>query len=252
MDDQKLGQLEVLCKQLYESTDAAVRGQAEKALISFTESPDCLQKCQYVLERGTSSYSQLLAASSISKLISRNSGVLTVQQKVDIRNYVLNYLGSRPKLLPFVRQALIQLLARITKLSWFDSQKEEFVFRKITDEIKEFLKGSVEYWIIGVQILSTTVCEMNQASSCRSLTKHRKIASSFRDVALYDIFILSCSLLKEAFEKHINLQEQNQHVLMSELLQLTCNCLTFDFIGTASDESGDELGAVQIPTTWRE
>ena len=50
---QKLGQLEVLCKQLYESTDAAVRGQAEKALISFTESPDCLQKCQYVLERGT-------------------------------------------------------------------------------------------------------------------------------------------------------------------------------------------------------
>ena len=50
---QELGQLEVLCKQLYESTDPAVRGQAEKALISFTESPDCLQKCQYVLERST-------------------------------------------------------------------------------------------------------------------------------------------------------------------------------------------------------
>jgi hypothetical protein len=31
-------------------------------------------------------------------------------------------------------------LARITKLSWFDRQKEEFVFRKMTDEIKEFLK----------------------------------------------------------------------------------------------------------------
>ena len=50
---QELGQLEVLCKQLYESTDPTVRGQAEKALISFTESPDCLQKCQYVLERST-------------------------------------------------------------------------------------------------------------------------------------------------------------------------------------------------------
>ena len=50
---QELGQLEVLCKQLYESTDQAVRSQAEKALISFTESPDCLQKCQYVLERST-------------------------------------------------------------------------------------------------------------------------------------------------------------------------------------------------------
>ncbi|XP_046851290.1 exportin-7-like isoform X2 [Xenia sp. Carnegie-2017] len=249
---QELGQLEAICKQLYESTDPGVRSQAEKTLINFTESPNCLQKCQIVLERSTSSYSQLLASSSLTKLVERNSGVLTVQQKLDIRNYVLNYLGSRPKLVNYVRQALIQLLAKITKLSWFDNQKDEFVFRKITNEIKEFLKGSIEYWIIGVQILSATVSEMNHTSSCHSLTKHRKIASSFRDVALYDIFILSCSLLKEAYEKHINLQDQNQHVLMSELLQLTCNCLTFDFIGTASDESADELGAVQVPTTWRE
>jgi hypothetical protein len=50
---QELGQLEVLCKQLYESTDPTIRSQAEKALITFTESPDCLQKCQYVLERST-------------------------------------------------------------------------------------------------------------------------------------------------------------------------------------------------------
>ena len=50
---QELSQLEILCKQLYESADAGIRGQAEKALVSFTESPDCLQKCQYVLERGT-------------------------------------------------------------------------------------------------------------------------------------------------------------------------------------------------------
>lgn len=57
---QELGQLEVLCKQLYESTDPTVRSQAEKALISFTESPDCLQKCQFVLERGTVSILFLL------------------------------------------------------------------------------------------------------------------------------------------------------------------------------------------------
>ena len=50
---QELAQLEILCKQLYESSDAGLRGQAEKALISFTESPDCLQKCQFVLERGS-------------------------------------------------------------------------------------------------------------------------------------------------------------------------------------------------------
>lgn len=34
-------------------------------------------------------------------------------------------------------------------------------------------------------------------------------------------------------------------------LRLVQNCLTFDFIGTANDESADDLGTVQIPTGWR-
>ncbi|GAA6229323.1 exportin-7-like [Lates japonicus] len=48
-----LAQLEILCKQLYETTDTAVRHQAEKALVEFTNSPDCLSKCQLLLERGS-------------------------------------------------------------------------------------------------------------------------------------------------------------------------------------------------------
>lgn len=50
---QSLAQLENLCKQLYETTDTATRLQAEKALVEFTNSPDCLSKCQLLLERGS-------------------------------------------------------------------------------------------------------------------------------------------------------------------------------------------------------
>lgn len=50
---QGLAQLEILCKQLYETTDTTVRHQAEKALVEFTNSPDCLSKCQLLLERGS-------------------------------------------------------------------------------------------------------------------------------------------------------------------------------------------------------
>ena len=50
---QGLAQLEILCKQLYETTDTAVRHQAEKALVEFTNSTDCLSKCQLLLERGS-------------------------------------------------------------------------------------------------------------------------------------------------------------------------------------------------------
>ncbi|KAJ4939260.1 hypothetical protein JOQ06_028716 [Pogonophryne albipinna] len=82
-----LAQLEILCKQLYETTDSAVRLQAEKALVEFTNSPDCLSKCQLLLERGSSSYSQLLAATCLSKLVSRTSNPLPLEQRIDIREF---------------------------------------------------------------------------------------------------------------------------------------------------------------------
>ena len=50
---QSLAQLENLCKLLYETTDTTTRLQAEKALVEFTNSPDCLSKCQLLLERGS-------------------------------------------------------------------------------------------------------------------------------------------------------------------------------------------------------
>jgi len=57
----------------------------------------------------------------------------------------------------------------------------------------------VEHCTIGVQLLSVLTSEMNQVSEAdanRSLTKHRKIASSFRDQQLFEIFRLCCSMLK--------------------------------------------------------
>uniref|UniRef100_A0A7N8XBM2 Exportin 7 n=1 Tax=Mastacembelus armatus TaxID=205130 RepID=A0A7N8XBM2_9TELE len=246
-----LAQLEILCKQLYETTDTAVRHQAEKALVEFTNSPDCLSKCQLLLERGSSSYSQLLAATCLSKLVSRTSNPLPLEQRIDIRNYVLNYLATRPKLAAFVTQALIQLYARITKLGWFDCQKDDYVFRNVIADVTRFLQDSVEHCIIGVTILSQLTNEINQADTTHPLTKHRKIASSFRDSSLFDIFTLSCNLLKQASGKNLNLNDESQHGLLMQLLKLSYNCLNYDFIGTSTDESSDDLCTVQIPTSWR-
>ncbi|EPY84526.1 Exportin-7 (Ran-binding protein 16) isoform 4-like protein [Camelus ferus] len=232
-----LAQLENLCKQLYETTDTTTRLQAEKALVEFTNSPDCLSKCQLLLERGSSSYSQLLAATCLTKLVSRTNNPLPLEQRIDIPyriesrffpefglrkvkrtqwNYVLNYLATRPKLATFVTQALIQLYARITKLGWFDCQKDDYVFRNAITDVTRFLQDSVEYCIIGVTILSQLTNEINQASG-----------------------------------KNLNLNDESQHGLLMQLLKLTHNCLNFDFIGTSTDESSDDLCTVQIPTSWR-
>jgi exportin-7 len=88
--------------------------------------------------------------------------------------------------------------------------------------------------MIGVQLLSQLTCEMNQISEAdanRSLTKHRKIASSFRDTQLFEIFRLSCSLLGTASEncKSLNFNDESQ-VLRSEgennkNINMPSNCL---------------------------
>lgn len=132
------------------------------------------------------------------------------------------------------------------------------------------IQGSAEHCMIGVQLLSQLTCEMNQISEAdanRSLTKHRKIASSFRDTQLFEIFQLSTTLLKTAHtnRKSLNFSDESQvgpslipswpsllisfetfqHELLKQLLRLSHNCLTFDFIGTSTDESSDDLCTVQ-------
>lgn len=78
-------QLELFCKQFYECTDPLIRTKAEKILFEFLEDPDALAKCQLLLDRSDSSYSQLLAATTLTKLVSRNVQGLSLQQRVDIR-----------------------------------------------------------------------------------------------------------------------------------------------------------------------
>ncbi|XP_041532280.1 ran-binding protein 17 isoform X2 [Microtus oregoni] len=245
-----LAELEALCTHLYVGTDLTERIEAEKALLELIDSPECLSKCQLLLEQGTTSYAQLLAATCLSKLVTRINP-LPVEQRIDIRNYILNYVASQPKLAPFVIQALIQVIAKITKLGWFEVQKDEFVFRHIIADVKRFLQGTVEHCIIGVIILSELTQEMNLVDYSRPSAKHRKVATSFRDTSLKDILVLACSLLKQVLAKPLNLQDQDQQNLVMQVLKLVLNCLSFDFIGSSADESADDLCTVQIPTTWR-
>uniref|UniRef100_A0A670YGZ6 RAN binding protein 17 n=1 Tax=Pseudonaja textilis TaxID=8673 RepID=A0A670YGZ6_PSETE len=247
---ESLAELEVLCKQLYEGTDLAQRIQAEKVLVELINSPECLSQCQLLLEQGTTSYAQLLAATCLSKLVCKTTP-LPIQQRMDIRNYILNYIASRPKLALFVIQALVQVIAKITKLGWFDVQKDQLVFRDIIADVKKFLQGTVDHCIIGVMILSELTQEMNFIDYSRPSSKHRRIAISFRDTTLKEILMLACSLLKEILAKPLNLQDQQQQNLAIHLLKLVLNCLNYDFIGSSADESADDLCTVQIPTNWR-
>ena len=50
------------------------------------------------------------------------------------RNYILNYLATRPNLESYVIQALVTLLSKITKYGLFDYYKEELIFRNVVED----------------------------------------------------------------------------------------------------------------------
>ena len=49
-----------------------------------------------------------------------------------------------------------------------------------------------------------------QPDNIRPLTKHRKIASSFRDTMLFEIFNMACNLLKQASKGGSDLQDDSK------------------------------------------
>lgn len=121
--------------------------------------------------------------------------------------------------------------------------------------------------------------EMHQPLAGRTATQHRKTAVSFRDVCLLDIFAASLAALrrlKDGNDTHIQKQVRLPfcparpfHTVLPSVhhadvvrplqtvrgrmqaLQLAVTCLSFDFVGTAVEDSAEDIATLQIPSTWR-
>ncbi|KAK2991730.1 hypothetical protein RJ640_004258 [Escallonia rubra] len=75
-------------------------------------------------------------------------------------------------------------------------------------------------------------------------THHRRVACAFRDQSLFQIFQISLTSLHQL---KINVVFRLQELALS----LSLKCLSFDFVGTSIDESSEEFGTVQLPSSWK-
>lgn len=254
--EQELQRIELLCKQVYESTDPVERQKAERAVIEFTSSPSGLVLSPLMIDRANSPYSQLLGAQTLVKAVSSKPNNLTLEQKTELRNYAIHYLANRQNLAPFVIQCLTKLFAIITKLIWFDVSESQEILPLIHHRFLGH-NDNIERQIIGALLLTQLVQEINQVNYDpyihRSITRQRRVATSFRDEQLSDVFTLSCGSLHRNLNALPNDQHSPERLKLIEcLLKLTISCLSFDFIGTSPDESNsDDLPTVQIPSSWR-
>ncbi|EFJ44129.1 hypothetical protein VOLCADRAFT_65225 [Volvox carteri f. nagariensis] len=235
MDLQQLPQLESLCERLYTAQSQAERTQIEQMLGVFGQSTEHVPALKAILDNSRSPYAQLLASSSLTKLLAEHS--LNPSVRTDMKNYFLQYLDSNCATLEhFVCSSLVTLLCRTAKLGWFDSDSH----RAIVEDAKRFLeKGTPAHYLVGLRILNTIVQEMNQATPGRTLTQHRKAAVNFRDTALLRAFQVSY------------LSSAARGFAACGGLNLALACLSFDFVGTCLDESSEELCTIQVPSSWR-
>jgi exportin-7 len=108
---------------------------------------------------------------------------------------------------------------------------------------------------------------MNEISPGQTYTQHRKISNSFRDKCLLQIFNISLSGLNELYQNPSGIEGNRFHFMIEQIdsisivgqlellreqaLELAFKCLSYDFIGTSPEESQDDVGTVQIPSSWK-
>ncbi|KXZ55001.1 hypothetical protein GPECTOR_3g165 [Gonium pectorale] len=119
----------------------------------FGQSTEHVPALKAILDNSRSPYAQLLAVSSLTKLLTEYS--LSTSVLADMKKYFLQYLDSHCDTLEhFVCSSLVTLLCRTAKLGWFDSE----VHRSIVEDAKRFLeRGSPGHYLVGLRILHTMV-----------------------------------------------------------------------------------------------
>ncbi|KAI7902274.1 armadillo-type protein [Cokeromyces recurvatus] len=269
--DERIAYFTTLCEQLYNPKSSEERLQVQKileqsfptftntnvlpsdnitALHSFNiHSPtDTASALRILLESSPSPYVQIFALGRLKQLIQTQFSLFNQESKIQLRSFLLQHAFIHPDLVPFAITHLAAVLASLTLLGWTEIEQ----YRNVHKDILQFIQASVDHRIVGLQILAIMVQDINPPSFTRSASKFRKAAGEFRDTQLLDICKTAYKTL-EASTQHIittNNQQQEQR-LREAALNLLIKCFSYDFNGTSVDESGEDVGIVQIPASWK-
>ncbi|KRZ68297.1 Exportin-7, partial [Trichinella papuae] len=243
--------LRVACRELYQSPDPARRNVADKMLYEFALSGDCFEKCIILME--SDECCRFVAVATLLNLLGRN-GSLTDEQRLKLRTYLLNFMFSHQDLESVVIPSFCTLISRLIRISWFDEgANRELVFQTAVKEIMKIAEELNEMCLKAIQLLSNLVVEMCERTGVILMRKRRKTMFSFRDTFLFDIYKLSITLLRRVL---INIPtgspiDVNQEGLLKNLLQLSMNCLNYDFNNSSGEEVSDDNFIIAIPDSWR-
>ncbi|KAG1215725.1 armadillo-type protein [Rhizopus microsporus] len=268
--DERIIYFSSLCEQLYNPKSTTEGEQVQRVLEasfptfsdSSTNNPgldnlptfgirtptDTANALRILLENSPNPYVQTFALSRLKQLVLAQFTLFDRDTKIQLRTFLLEYAFIHYDLQPFVINQLASVLALLTRFGWLDHEEYQQVYKDMT----QFLQASAEHRIVGLQILAVIVQDMNSAVVPKYAAKFRKASAGLRDTQLFDIFKNAFELLKNLISRSIPFELAGQEDRTKDAtLDLLCKCLLYDFSGTTIDESGEETGTIQIPSTWR-
>ncbi|CEP19967.1 hypothetical protein [Parasitella parasitica] len=262
-----------LCQQLYNPKSPEERNQAQKILEhsfpTFTDtnglppagvdsqeinSPtDTANALRVLLENSPDPYVLTFALSRLKQLVQAQFALFSQDAKLQLRSFLLQYAFMHPDLFPFIVTQLAGVLAAITLLGWADVEQ----YKNVHKDILEFIQASIDHRIVGMQLLTVMVQDINPPSFARRKWDKKTdtvllLAGEFRDTQLLDICETTFKTLEELVQHTIRFSSSNQEERLQEAtVNLMTKCLSYDFNGTSVDESGEDIGIIQIPASWR-
>lgn len=97
----------------------------------------------------------------------------------------------------------------------------------------------------------TALTEDMQPTGGNQLARFRRTVISIRETALSEIFEISIQTLQQLSAGTVHFTDgTDERLLLRQVLQLTLNCLNFDFMGTVADETSDDQTTIMIPHQW--
>lgn len=104
----------------------------------------CANHCLQILEQTQSAYARVIAVTTLTRLTSRPICPLERQERLQIRNFALDFLANFMPQEHYVTSELTRLAVRLTKLGWFDQDdSESFVMRDAASRITMLFMVSV-------------------------------------------------------------------------------------------------------------
>jgi len=197
-----------------------------------------------------------LAATSIKNLLSDHWTKVSSETKLQLKEYCLHFLANKSLACEKgVLKMVLQLIAKICKLSWLDNLE----LKTLVDDILQlFTINSSEHILIGLYAIEQIILEMTYLYKGKTLTLNRRVSLNFRDSSLIQIFKNVLQLNKYFIELIQYQTQQNQQPpqivfeCLSLSLEICHKSLIFDYTSVLLNETMDEPSYTNIPNTWKD